>query len=198
MFAILTDYDVVDPDTFNELLITEDINEKNSNGLTPLMIAAIHSKYHAMKRLLMVNANVNEIDFYGNTVLQKLLYSYDCCEMELIELLLCIPNIKLDNIHDKITCANHLQLILDYESSPITSRNRLRRKHGFPDIASQYFALVVMVCDDYFTSTDNKFMNIVTRLPIELQFIICNYANGSCKKNIHSRDIEMSLIKFFS
>ena len=68
------------------------------------------------------------------------------------------------------------------------------------EMASEVFALVVFLCDDLFqlkpAATSNpataaaRFFITATKLPMELQMVLCYRAVGSMKQNILRKDSE--------
>lgn len=93
-------------------------------------------------------------------------------------------------------------LLAAYKADPATVRQRLRQQLGLTDqLAADVFALIIFLCDDLLvvrqspivddevttnrrvTSTKRLF-NIVAKLPMEIQMIICYRIDGSSKCNI--------------
>jgi len=59
---------------------------------------------------------------------------------------------------------------------------------------SLYFALMVLVCDNYFKHhSSNRFFNIITKLPMELQMRIAHLLIGSNKNNVSSTNFNYAL-----
>jgi len=89
-------------------------------------------------------------------------------------------------------------LIDEYERDPVAVRHRLRRQPGLREsFIAHLFALVVFHSDSFVVinerlahSDTQRFFRICTRLPLEVQMIICNQAFGSPKDIILSRDSE--------
>jgi len=92
-------------------------------------------------------------------------------------------------------CAN---LIDEYERDPVAVRHRLRRQPGLREsFIGHLYALVVFHSDSFVIINDKlahsdtrRFFRICTRLPLEVQMIICNRAFDSPKDIILSRDSE--------
>jgi len=88
-------------------------------------------------------------------------------------------------------------LIAAYEACPVTTRARLRQEFGFTfeDIAAE-FACAVLLCDGYVTlrkvaaTSETRFLLIVTKLPMELQMIICHRRYGAAGHTILARHTE--------
>ena len=102
-------------------------------------------------------------------------------------------------------------------ANPALTRHELRVKLGVLDVlAAEVFALTVFLCDDLLhlkpvphpAATPNpaaaaatRFFAIASKLPMELQMILCHRAYGSMKQNILRKDSEAafkSLTSFYS
>jgi len=69
-------------------------------------------------------------------------------------------------------------------------------------LAADLFAITVLSCDGYLQPRCNpglvrllRFFNIASRLPMELQMMVCNRAAGSTRNNISSHHVEPSIVK---
>ena len=88
-------------------------------------------------------------------------------------------------------------LIDEYEHDRVAARNRLRRLPGLREyFIGHLFALVVFHSDNFVVTRDNadvsckRFFDIASRLPLEVQMVLCNRVFGSPKDIILSRDSE--------
>ena len=89
-------------------------------------------------------------------------------------------------------------LIDEYENDVVAVRNRLQRLPGLREyFTGHLFALVVFYSDSFAVINERsaridtrRFFKIVSRLPLEIQMIICNQAFGSPRDTILSRDSE--------
>ena len=79
---------------------------------------------------------------------------------------------------------------------PALTRHELRVKLGILEVlAAEVFALTVFLCDDLpqlkpaLTAT-TRFFAIASKLPMELQMILCHRAVDSMKQNILRKDSE--------
>jgi len=89
-------------------------------------------------------------------------------------------------------------LIDEYERDPVAARHRLRRLPGLREyFIGHIFALVVFYSDSYVAinerlahSDTRRFFSITSRLPLDLQMVLCNRAFGSPRDIILSRDSE--------
>ena len=95
--------------------------------------------------------------------------------------------------------------------NPAQTRHELRVKLGVLDeLAADIFALTVFLCDDLLqlkpaplASTPNpadsaatRFFDIASKLPMELQMILCYRAVSSMKQNILHNDSEAAFKSF--
>jgi len=88
-------------------------------------------------------------------------------------------------------------LIDEYERDPMTMRHRLRCQPRLREyFIGHLFALVVFHSDNFVVTRDNadvsckRFFDIASRLPLEVQMVLCNRVFGSPKDIILSRDSE--------
>ena len=86
-------------------------------------------------------------------------------------------------------------------ANPALTRHELRVRFGMLDaLAAEVFALTVFLCDDLLqlkpaatdpaTTSALRFYTIVSKLPMELQMILCCRVVGSTNQNILSKDSE--------
>jgi len=95
-------------------------------------------------------------------------------------------------------CAACADLIDEYERDPAAVRNRLRRQPGLREYyIGHLFALVVFHSDSFVVvnektahSCTKRFFRIASRLPLDLQMVLCNLIFGSPKDIIPLRDSE--------
>jgi len=89
-------------------------------------------------------------------------------------------------------------LVDEYERDPVAVRDRLRRQPGLREYFSGHLlALVVFHSDNFVVikkrtahSDTKRFFKMTSRLPLELQMVLCNRVFGSPKDIILSRDSE--------
>jgi len=89
-------------------------------------------------------------------------------------------------------------------ANPAETRYELQVKLGMLDeLAAEFFALIVFLCDDLLqlkpaltttpaSAAASRFFTIASKLPMELQMILCHRAVCSMKQNILQRDSECS------
>ena len=95
-----------------------------------------------------------------------------------------------------------VSLLERFMANPTLTRHELRVKLRFPDeLAAEVFALTVFLCDDLLQlkpasgpadAAATRFFTIASKLPMELQMILCHRAVGSLKQNILHKDSEIS------
>lgn len=107
---------------------------------------------------------------------------------------------KADEIRE--SCKEIMEV---YRKDPEGTRRMLREELGITtkDVAG-CFALVVGLCDGYFELKENtgqidagRFFNIVKKLPMELQMIICNRAHERERDVIKSVDLDAAIVTIF-
>jgi len=89
-------------------------------------------------------------------------------------------------------------LIDEYELDPVAVRRRLRRQPGLREhFVGHLFALVVFNSDNFVVINESlahsdlkRFFKITSRLPLDLQMVLCNRIFGSPRDIILSRDSE--------
>lgn len=97
----------------------------------------------------------------------------------------------------RANCATIAELIDKYERDPVAVRLRLRegpRVRGY--YVGPLFALVVFFADGFLRATaatppeTERFLVICSRLPLDLQMVLCNRLYGSAKSIVPGRDSE--------
>ena len=89
-------------------------------------------------------------------------------------------------------------LLNDFEANPQQTRHQVRVQLGLADsLATELFAAVVLVCDEYYALTAGqdsrrRFLKMAARLPMELQMVLCHRVYGSLKGNILAKDVEVA------
>ena len=98
-----------------------------------------------------------------------------------------------------------VSLLERFRANPTQTCSEVRVKLGVLDeLAAEVFALTVFLCDDLLqlkpaahpahptAAATTRFFAIASKLPMELQMIICHRAVGSAKDNILSKDSEVA------
>ena len=92
-------------------------------------------------------------------------------------------------------------LLERFIDNPTQTRHEFRVKHGVLDaLAAEVFALTVFLCDDLLrlkpaltdttTASATQFFTIASKLPMELQMMLCHRVVGSRKQNILHKNSE--------
>jgi len=99
-----------------------------------------------------------------------------------------------------------VSLLERFATNPTATRHEIRVKLGLQGaLAAELFAVMVFLCDDLLqvkalptptTSEQDpaavRFFAVVSRLPMELQMVLCHQVYGSTKERILSHDSEMA------
>jgi len=90
-------------------------------------------------------------------------------------------------------------LLEKFKENPGVTRHAVRVELGLLDeLAFEMFALVVFVSDGLLQVNDTtpspaaRFFSIATRLPLELQMVLCFLLVGSCKEIISGKESEVA------
>ena len=85
-------------------------------------------------------------------------------------------------------------LLERFKSYAAQTRHAMRVEFGLVDaLAAEMFALVVFVSDEVLQVNDTaRLFNIVRRLPLELQMILCRLLVGSAKETIPGKESEVA------
>ena len=90
-------------------------------------------------------------------------------------------------------------LLERFKENPGVIRHQVRVELGLLDeLAFEMFALVVFVSDGLLQVNDTtpspaaRFFSIATRLPLELQMVLCFLLVGSCKEIISGKESEVA------
>jgi hypothetical protein len=202
-----------------------DVNQEDFWGNTPLHHACIFGDIKRMQKLL-ANDQVDTVhkDDDNCTPFWMLAHSGDClpikwfvasgrdigdltekgAEDEFLGYLVTPLELALAlHHHDAARLIQHLM------HDEHQTRHEIRLEFGLkPQTVAHLFAIVIFVCDDLLRlkatqSTVHKdistgrFFSMVTRLPMELQMMICHRVSGSPKDVVLTRDSE-PMFKFVS
>jgi hypothetical protein len=150
-----------------------DINRARYENETPIWIACYFGNLETVKSILASGRSIN---------LQNKDDYYYCTAK-------WIP----DATHQR-TVELH-NLMSEYQADPQSTRLRLQREqYNNKEMAGELFSLVVYLSDDYFKLKEGKekekrFFKIATRLPMDLQMVLCNkvfWIDSPIIKKIHS------------
>jgi len=154
-----------------------DVTMADNMGCTPLWYASRDGHHEVVERLMASGRDLGDI---GNTK-----GKYGGEEFTALE-------IARENENSEV-----VSLLENFMDNPTQTPHELRMKLGVLDeLAAELFALTVFLCDDLLhlkiTSLPARFFSIATRLPMELQMILCHRAVGSMKQNVLHKDSEAS------
>jgi len=183
-----------------------DVNLKNTFGQTAFFNALVLGRVESVKLLLEDSrVDINERANCGSTPIHKAM-----CDnrMEAVEWLLASDrNVDLDSIHIQYKGYSLedfaiAPLLFQYLRDPQKMKHKLRLKLGlFPTMASDFFSLIVFLCDGLLAVKEENFSNhvrffkIAQQLPIELQMMLCYRMVGCDRTNIPSECSELQFRK---
>ena len=176
--------------TVVQLLLNDprvDVTLEDCNDRTPLWYASCWGRHEVIERLIAGGRDLEDVKnkkgtFWGNGK------EYTALE-----------------IARKFEKTEVVGVLERFVNDPTHTRHELRVKLGvLTELAAEVFALTVFLCDDLLqlkpaslASTPNpadsaatRFFDIASKLPMELQMILCGRAVGSMKQNILRKDLE--------
>ena len=201
-----------------------DVNSKDKNGQTPLLLGCWDGSV-SIVNVLLNDPRVDVIldDNDGGTPLWNASWGG---HHEVIEWLIAsgsdlgdVKNKKGRNWRDgKYYTAVEIArlygstkvvyLLENFISDPLQTRHKLRVKLGMLDeLAAEVFALIIFICDDLLlvksstSDSTTRFFTIASKLPMELQMILCHRVYDSEKeyiKQFESEEAFKSLYKKYT
>jgi hypothetical protein len=195
-------------------------NIRNHYGETALHIVCFWEKNKAIKKLLNdERIDINSEDSSGvSCVVFAILHN----DIEIVEFFMLHKKFDPDALQRRfkknqrsetwlslIELARYYRryktakLLESYIENPELVIYQLKLKHRIPQAqALNLFALSIMCSDEYLLNNKKrKFFEIIVRLPIEIQMIICNFAYKINKKDniiISNNDLDSAFIHIFS
>ena len=162
-----------------------DVTLDDNNGQTPLWFACRNGFREMVERLIASGRDLGDIknkkgknreDGEGHTVLE---------------------------IARKKRRREIVKLLERFIANPAQTRHEVRVKLGVLDeLAAEVFALTVFLCDDLLqlkpalttttpaSAATTRFCVIISKLPMELQMVLCHRVFGSVRQNILRKDSE--------
>jgi hypothetical protein len=193
-----------------------DCNVRAPGGFTPLLLACWND-YVSVVYLLLKNPRVNTTlaDHGGHT---PLWWASSNGNLEVIELMIASGQ-DLGDLNQKGSYGNNEDytalevarknnnieiesLLVKFMANPELIRHQVQVKLGLSDaIAAEIFALTIFLCDGLLKLNTTPitsaavvnatpFFEITSKLPMEVQMIMCSRAVGSMKQNILRKDSE--------
>jgi len=188
------------------------VNETCEHGWTPFWLACFHSNCDVARVLLAdPRVDVDMADDYDMTPLWR---ASSFGSLKLIKSFIASGRDfawerkgKVDRASQRVTpleiaafnCHPEVVSMLNrFFADRVGTRREISLELGMPDpLAADLFATVVFLCDGFLnlrpsfvSSPSGRFFSIVSRLPMELQMMMCWRLCGSAKQNIQSRDAE--------
>jgi hypothetical protein len=187
------------------------VNPQTEDGSTPL-----HLAFHIeVIKLLLKDSrvDVNIAECFGGTPLWT---ASSCGDIEMVRWLIALRGDELDldktgkdygtteysaiEIARRENMTEVTSLLERFMDHPTQTRHEVRAELGLVNVeAAELFAMVVFICDDLLKvktlPTDSRvlrFFNMITKLPMELQMVLCYRVFGSMKHNILSKDSEVA------
>jgi hypothetical protein len=204
---------------FVKLLLAQsaiDVNVRTRDGFTPLLLACWNDRVPVLQ-LLLKDPRV-DVTLTDNRGCTPLFYASSNGRIDVLECLITSER-NLGNVEQKGT---HWHDGLDYtpleiarentniEMAPLLerfsinpelTRYQVRLRLGLLDeMAANVFALMIFVCDDLLQLKSTsvcpafRFFTIATKLPMELQMLLCHKVVGSIKEGILRKDSESAFI----
>ena len=189
------------------------VNQKTNEGYTPFLLPCYHGHVEVVKLLLKDSCvNVNMADKKGCTPLWHASYEG---HVGVIKWIIAMRGDEMKDLDKKgedwddkeytaIEIARErnkrevVSLLDRFVANPTQTRHETSLELGLVDAMSyELFGMTVFLCDDLLklrkpeaSSSAPRFFNIITKLPMELQMILCYRVFGSAKQNMKSKDSE--------
>lgn len=176
------------------------VNEEDEYGWTPFLTACAYESLSCIRLLLRdPRVSVNQPDA---TVRTPLWHSVRNGNLDAMKL--CIASgkeltlgrvgekrVEVFRIVEEKTKKRVTSLLKKFQDNPRKTRDMIRmRLGGYDELAADFFSLVVFLCDgllDLQKQTSSgavRFFQIASRLPVEIQMILCLRVARSCGENI--------------
>jgi hypothetical protein len=193
------------------------VNIQTEYGSTPFLLSCFNNHVSVVQLLLKdPRVNINLADHYGCAPLWR---ASSRGYLGVVALLIASGR-DLGDLNQKGSYGNnedytalevarknhHTEigsLLERFMANPELTRHQVCVKLGLPDaFAAEVFSLIVFICDDLLqlktTSIANRtaivnaarFFTITSKLPMEVQMIVCYHVGGSMKHNILRKDSE--------
>jgi hypothetical protein len=189
------------------------VNLKSTSGATPFLLACQCGRTSVVRILIRdPRIDVNLADFGDATpVWWTGYYNY----VEVVKVLIASGRFfdlerrgktskgtvkhSIFEVTSHVTRARVESLLGRFIEDPVRTRHAVRWEIDMVEMAAaELFGLVVFICDDYLTLTkesspERTFFLIATRLPMDLQMLLCNRVHGLTGSIIASKDCEIAL-----
>jgi len=182
-----------------------DVNAKTDYGFTPFHLACYNGRTSCVCKMLKDSkVKVNEPNCYGYTPLSNAVY---WSHFNVVKWMIASGREMHLGKPDIIGVAKTKgetkseTLMKRFKKNPVETRHQMRLEIGWYDeAAAEMFALMVFVSDGLLqtkntTTTPSpaaRFFSVASRLPLELQMVLCYRAVGSANEIIPGKEREMS------
>ena len=198
------------------------VNEQNNNGLTPLHIACATGNYNIVDTLLKdPRITLNETRDDKLSPLDIACISSVPGNIKVVERILCdrrniMPRVLLENkplikintikIAKFFGYMNIVNLFEEFIADKYNTTYKLRKKLKLlHENVAEILLIVRFFCNGYFKlfgkySKSHKFFNILYKLPIELQMVICNRLYELTTDFVNSKSMMIvgrNILKFY-
>jgi len=160
------------------LLRHPDINVRlnDDNGRTPLWFSSWEGRHEVIECLIASGRDLGDVENRKGKWIGK---DYTALEIA--------------RMYERTEVVSLLERFI---ANPAQTRHEVRVKHGMLDaLTAEVFALTVFLCDDLLqfkpashpaaaAAAAIRFFAIASKLPMELQMLLCHRAVGSMKQNI--------------
>ena len=166
------------------VLLKDHVTLENNGQCSPLWLASRYGHHEVIEWLVASGRDLGDIE-------NKKGKDWDGKEYTALE------------IASKMNKTEVVPVLERFMANPTQTRYELRVKLGVLDeVAAEVFALTVFLCDDLLqlkpaltatttaSAAATRFFIIASKLPMELQMIMCHRVIGSTKQNILQKDSE--------
>ena len=160
-----------------------DVNSQNKRKCTPMWVASCRGALNEMKWMIALRGDNLDAETRG-------IRQYDKSEVKESS-----SPLEIAKFHGHTEV---ISLLENFISNPVATKHELCLELGLSDASTtSMFALMVFICDALLTIRPSssshsaaRFLSIASRLPMELQMILCHRLHGSTKDTILSKDSE--------
>jgi len=189
-------------------------NAQHNNGSSCLVVSVYWRRTQCAKLLLKdsrVDVNLDEWD-HRTALWWASCFGY----LEIVKWLVALRGAELD-LERKVKCGIDLftplevaiargqtaiaSFLTKFKEAPKVLIKELQRELGVRETgAAELFVLVVLLSDEFFNTCEKgddgprRFFQVASRLPMELQMLLCYRAHGSMKEIVLTRDTEPAFV----
>lgn len=176
-----------------------DPNADGASRRTPFLLACWQNHPHVVAVMVEDGrVDLNKPDDHFHT---PIWWAASNGFLECIEYMLASYRcVDLSSLKGDVPLEKNIKTLIDsFKAKPIETRITLRKQLGYADgDACKAFVLSVLLCDGYFSlrrpnADHNRFFEILIKLPIEMQMVICNRLYGVNKSLIFGKAVNQEL-----